>query len=441
MPNVCREARFSMTMLGVASTPHLRRTGVGLSVVSLAAIAYATLLPQSPPAQESVFCMFCGPGGGTNAILNVFLFIPLGVGLAFSGVSARRAVPAMFLLSGCIETAQYFVIPGRYSTISDVLTNGAGGALGFTAGLYLFTLLRPRRRLALVFAGGWCGVWLAIQFVTAFAFLPSLPRSQYFGEIAPSLGNLELFRGTVISAHVGTINVSDGALPDSRDVRDSLMNAAAIGTRIIATSKTTGLAPIFRIVDLEQREVVLLAQNGADLVFGERTGAAVLRLQAPLFALPGILRQTIGSTDRANRRNDLVFAATYSPREVRFTSPPEGFDRRIPISVSLGWTLLLPFQWFMQGTSAELAFNALWIAFLLIPIGYWGSFAGQSPTDRNGTGIAWALMAVFVVFFGLSVAPRVFGLRMSGPLDWLAALSGIAIGAALARIATVRGQD
>src|SRR3954463_16388461 len=132
----------------VAPTPHLRRVGVILSWSGLMAIALATLLPQPTigPA-ESVLCVVCGPLGGVSGLLNVFLFVPLGAGLALSGHLWKRSLMSMFALSALIEIAQFFIIPGRYAALGDVLANGVGGALGYAAACYGVTLMRPSPRL------------------------------------------------------------------------------------------------------------------------------------------------------------------------------------------------------------------------------------------------------------------------------------------------------
>src|SRR6478672_4733448 len=119
--------------MSVALAPHLRRAGVPITLASLLAICLATLWPQPPAPVDSHFCVICGSFGTVDALLNVLLFVPLGIGLSLLEWSERRAVLAMCALSIAIEAAQFFVIPGRDSTLGDVLTNTFGGAMGFMA--------------------------------------------------------------------------------------------------------------------------------------------------------------------------------------------------------------------------------------------------------------------------------------------------------------------
>src|SRR5690242_2244064 len=107
----------------VAPAPHLRRVGFVVALAAVTAIGFATLSPQPGVAGESHLCLICGALGGVSAILNILLFVPLGIGLALSGLSGKRSVILMCVLSGLIEITQLLFIPGRNSTIGDVLTN------------------------------------------------------------------------------------------------------------------------------------------------------------------------------------------------------------------------------------------------------------------------------------------------------------------------------
>lgn len=72
--------------------------------------------------------------GLRDAVLNVVLFLPLGFVYQLSRpererAHALRAFVAGLVLSGLIETAQVFA-PERYPSLSDLLTNALGAALG-----------------------------------------------------------------------------------------------------------------------------------------------------------------------------------------------------------------------------------------------------------------------------------------------------------------------
>jgi hypothetical protein len=418
----------------VAPAPHLRRAGLVTVIASLAVIGFATLLPEPGAGVGSHLCLLCGPVGGVSAILNILLFVPLGIGLALSGLPAKRAVIASVALSALIETAQLLVIPGRYSTIGDVLTNSLGGTLGFAVGRYAFILLRPSPRTALALTMGWCAAWLAIQTVSAFGFSPRIPRSRYYGQIARPVGNFEQFHGRVLRASIADVAVPDTQFRDSPQVRELLLGGATITLTIVAPESALGIAPIVRVADASQREILLLAQNSADLIFGVRTGAATLRLRPPLFALTDVF-QAGPPGDGGLTMDTLTVSARYSTRELWVkTQSRTSYDRRIPITASLAWTVLLPFQWFIEGTRIESIVSAIWVACLLLPIGYWGGvISGFRRADGAARirGIA-VLIALVLLYVGLVVVPLEFGVTAGAPSDWLAALTGILSGAALA---------
>jgi hypothetical protein len=418
----------------VALTPHLRRLGLVITIVSLAAIAFATLMPQPDDTIGSHFCLVCGLVGGVSAILNVFLFVPLGIGLALSGWSAKRALIGMGALSVLIEIAQ-LGIPGRDSTLGDVLTNSLGGALGLVIGRYAFTLLRPSPRVALALCIGWSAVWLGIQTISGFGLSPAIPTTNYYGQIAPRVGNFEQFHGHVLRASIAGIGVSDTRFENNAEVRDLLLRGATVTTTVVPSSPTHGIAPIVRIADERDREMALLAQSGKDLVFGVRTGAEVLRLRPLFFAVADVFPAVLsGNTGTAS--DEITVGARYSAREasVNAQTARATHEHRIPIAASLGWTMVMPFQWYIEGTSTESVLSLTWVACLLIPLGYWGIAMTRASPGRHAARVRMAAVPVTLVlllYLGLVVLPESFGVTATSFSEWLAALTGIVLGGAL----------
>jgi hypothetical protein len=418
----------------VAPTPHLRRAGLVITIGALIAVGFETLTPQPGASSGSHFCLVCGPLGGVNSILNVFLFMPLGFGLAFSGMRAKRAILAMCVLSALIETAQLLVIPGRYSTLGDVITNSVGGVLGFAIGLYAFTLLRPSLRGGVALSVAWAALWLSIQTLSAFGFSPAIPESEFYGQLAPRLGYLEVFHGEVVRASIADAPVPAARFKDSRNVRELLLRGAVVTTTVVPAEPTPDIAPIVRIADTGEREIMIVAQSGNDLVFGIRTGAAVFRLRPPFFAVAHALPAMHGDRESASASDTLTVNARYSPREVWInTTARTVTDRRIPITASLGWTMLLPSQWFIEGTRLERLASAIWLACLLLPIGYWGGRIAGIRGSRDAARIRIAMVptALLLLYLGLVAIPKAFGVTASPLGDWLAALAGIVFGGAL----------
>src|SRR5512138_2127128 len=120
------------------------------SVSALAAflvIAAVTLRPyDGNPVQSVPWCLVCGDSGVADVVRNVVLFVPYGAALRATGM--RRALLLVLATSVMIELMQYRVIAGREGTLSDVLTNFAGGAIGIAIADRASSLLHPTGRLA-----------------------------------------------------------------------------------------------------------------------------------------------------------------------------------------------------------------------------------------------------------------------------------------------------
>jgi len=380
-------------------------------------------------------CLICGSFGTVDAFLNIALFVPLGFGLALSGIPGKRALVSMCVLSVLIETAQFLLISGRDSTLGDVLTNALGGALGFVIARYPRLWLRPRPRTARFLVAGWAMMWLILQIVSNIGFSVSIPRSVYYGQIARTLGSFAIFPGRVLSATIDDVELQDAVVADSQRFQQLLLQGGTIAVMVIPANPTRGVAPIVRVADAEQRQMLLLAQDGDNLIFGVHTGAAALRLRSPLFALAGVF--SAGTSNLSTVNNSLSVTGRYRAGEVRMHSQGASgiSDFHIVPTASLGWTQWLPFQWFIEGTPLEHVVSWLWIGLLVLPLGYWSAQAKDS--SRLGRlHWRWTLGPVFgaiIVFAGLFLIPRALGLPPVPIGDWSATLGCLLIGLGLGR--------
>jgi glycopeptide antibiotics resistance protein len=83
-----------------------------------------------------------GPGSALDAILNICVFVPLGLLLA---TLAWRLLPTLVLalaVSLCIEIIQYVTDLGRTADVNDLITNALGAGLGWGIA-WLLLHLRP----------------------------------------------------------------------------------------------------------------------------------------------------------------------------------------------------------------------------------------------------------------------------------------------------------
>lgn len=97
---------------------------VVVAVITLAPFQFAV------PAHFTAAWIVTDGGWATDVVLNVVLFVPLGVLWHRSrGGSVSEALRFGLLLGTSIEAAQLFLAP-RYTTLSDLLANGSGAAVG-----------------------------------------------------------------------------------------------------------------------------------------------------------------------------------------------------------------------------------------------------------------------------------------------------------------------
>ena len=425
----------------VASTPHLQWLGSAIAVASVAAILVATLLPDSGHPVTSHLCLVCGTLGGVDSVLNVLLFLPLGIGLALSGIPWNRAVLTACALSLTVETTQFLFVPGRDATLGDVLTNTVGGALGFVIARNAGIWLRPTPRTAAILALAWSTMWLTIQGISSFAFAPSIPVSRYYGQIAPKLGDFALFPGRVLEARIDDVAITDTQLNEIDSVGPRLLGGATIAATVIPNGSTSDIAPIVRVAGDEQEEIVLLAQDEQSLLFGVRTRAAILRLRPPLFAMAGVFTDSVSKKDSSgvSERNysathPLSLTGTYDGRVARLTVRTDSAsgERRVPVSSSLGWTLTLPFQWSLEDTRTEFVVSWIWMACLIAPIGYWGAhFARHSDLHASAPLFVLCLFCIAAILIaGLVPVQHAYGLPTAPMRDWFASMFGIVAGGA-----------
>ncbi|SMG20576.1 VanZ family protein [Agreia pratensis] len=111
----------------------------------LAGLLFMTMRPGSGKGSllNLVPLSFQGPSAVVDAVLNVGVFIPLGLLLVAAGVRFSVALLIGLLLSVGIELSQYLAQVGRTADVNDLLTNTAGTVLGWAVGA---AIVHVRRR-------------------------------------------------------------------------------------------------------------------------------------------------------------------------------------------------------------------------------------------------------------------------------------------------------
>ena len=328
-------------------------------------IAALTLLPahasgQRPPAT----CLLCGYGGLADFTLNILLFAPLGAALAYARLRGRWAVLVAGLFSLGIEICQIW-IPGRDSSLGDVLSNTLGAALGIVLLATARHWLWPSPRAGRWLAGGWAVTAALIAWATVLLVQPSYPPSVYYGQWTHDLGHLAWYRGRVLSAQIGSLPVPDGRAADSPLLRTALEQDAPIVLRAVAGPPVPRLGELFGIMDNHRRTIVLVGPDRDDLVYRFRTRGETLRLQAPEIRARDLLRGIQpGDSLRvvvSRYGGDICLSAN----ERRTCQRAPGPER--------GWTLLVSGMVTNAHSPVWLvgALDAGWLILLALPLAYW----------------------------------------------------------------------
>ena len=84
---------------------------------------------------------------------------------------------AAFILAAGIETLQLTVIPGRDASLSDLLTDTTGGAVGALLASQWRRLILPDHRTARTLCATILVAWTASRFGTALEFAEALRRA------------------------------------------------------------------------------------------------------------------------------------------------------------------------------------------------------------------------------------------------------------------------
>lgn len=388
------------------------------TALALLAIGLATLTPRPDQAEMVArtppWCIVCGDLGAVDVLLNVALFVPLGAARRLRGDRTMRVAALSLLVAAAVELLQS-VIPGRDPTLSDILTNTAGGAAGAAVAGWSRHLASPAPRAAGLLATGWAVVWLAQTGATAGLIRPALPFSWYWGQLAPDLPQFEQFQGRVAFAAVDSQRIRMGRLLGTAEIRQLLLSGAALRATTTPGASTQALAPIVSIFDERQREIVLLGRWGDDLVYRLRTRAFDARLRPPGIRLPGAF---------AGADTLVGVSGRFDPATGSFAVALRGSggsrQRAVPLDAQWGWSLLLPFPYAHGAESGWL--TALWVGGWMLPLGFW------SRRYRRAALAGAAAVGVL----GLAAIPVVSGLSPASAAAWAAAAAGILAGSVVA---------
>ena len=394
------------------------------AILAFAVIAALTLRSIPTQARLSaltpVFCLVCGTIGLVDVLLNVLLFVPLGMALHHAGLRLIRIAGIGLGLSLIIELVQFGFLPGRDASLSDLITNTAGAVLGGILGATWRKLVFPRPsralRMATVYAIAWASIWGASA-----ALLHPDPRpGEYYGQWAHDFDdNRTQWRGQVTEVRLNGIPVPDGLVPDE-PLRDALEGGEfTLELHGVSGPPPHKVAQIFGLASSRSEIFVEWTQYGRDLRFMIRYGPSLLRLRSPIVRLDYAAPADSGEVIHliARERGGVLSAEVRTPRDTIVASHA--------LTPSLSWTFALPFT-YRWGFETRWA-TVLWVLSTLIPLGYWGARAGGPRTAALAVGGA--------ALSGLALAPLIGGLPPVHWSEWFGAVLAWGAGVMLARVA------
>jgi hypothetical protein len=176
-----------------------------------------------------------------------------------------------------------------------------------------------------------------------------------------------------------------------------------------------GTAPIFMVTDDARQEQLMIGQRYRTLLFQVRTRFDAWELRGPGLRLPVFPGRDPGDTITAR--------GSVTPGYWHLSvSGRAGSDSvTMPLSAGLAWVAFLPTAFPVW--DEWMLFNALWLAMLLVPAGYW---LGRVPGSR---GLLYGGAAATVALFAF---PLLIGGAPTQWSEWVGSACGYLAGAWLA---------
>lgn len=330
-----------------------------LTLLWLVVAAFLMLTPGSAPnlpqGAPDPFCIVCGWRTVSDAILNVAFFLPLGWSLRRAW-GWRKALALALAISLSVEIAQ-LLIPGRITSITDVVSNALGAVLG------AWLAFRERKILPVMAFGAVLAVLAPLLLLA-----PAAPEGVYYGQWTARFADMTPYEGRVLGASIDGIEVPSRRSERTRELRRALGSGAPIDIEFVAGPAPDGLAPVFSVFDARRRRIFLLGVEDRDAVVHRWTRATDLRLDSPEIRWPRMLDgvESGDTLDLRLTRGDSGLCLTIDERTRCDTTP----------GVGAGWTLLLSPDGLSPPTTA-LA-GVLWMLLMGALIG----LPGGSPRLR-----------------------------------------------------------
>jgi Concanavalin A-like lectin/glucanases superfamily/VanZ like family len=176
-----------------------------------------------------------------------------------------------------------------------------------------------------------------------------------------TMRRIRWYPGRVLTAAVDGLTIPAGISAESWQLRTQLLSGAPVRIRAVAAAPVPTETPLVTLHDAVRNELLLVATEGDDVLFRLRTRAAAAELDSPALRARGIMRG-LGPGD--------ILAMTVSRAGRTYCV---GVNERS--MCGLGFTLGMGWSFFAYSQVAagwpHTALNAVWMAALLFPFGFW----------------------------------------------------------------------
>jgi VanZ family protein len=404
-----------------------RRLALLAAALLVVAILLLTLWPLPEQAYRAslspVTCLVCGGQGVQDVIQNIIMLLPLGLALGLAGVRPRTVALGAFGLAVLVESLQYAIVTGRDASLSDVVTNTTGAALGAMLAPHLPTLLRPGRRAAAKLGIGMTVLWAAAWLFGAWAMQGNVGAGHWRGRFPGDLPDAPAVSGEAVRASIGGASI--GLAPVSLPMEVEQGFARDSFTLSVVVRPGPAMAPrenVVTVIDVRQDDrvannslVMVLNRVQARALLSLRINAARVRLRTPSFNLGPAFDVPPGgevTLDIARARGRLSAAARGGPAlATEYRMGPE-----------LLWSVLAPRT--PQPGLAWMVEAFLWSTALLLVAGYWCGRSGARSV---------VLLALFLAILTQVTTPRLLAVADQSGLGWTMLLGALIIGHALGR--------
>lgn len=255
-----------------------------------------TTFPSADPTAAGPMCVICGDRGLADAILNVVMFVPLGLAVGML-VHPVAAIVAGALISSGIELIQ-ILVPGRHPSLGDVAFNAAGALTGTVLLVVFKNALQLRPRASVTLAAVAAGAALTVLAGGGWLLRPaSLETADFYAQWTPRFPNMARYDGTVLAASIDTLSVGDGRVGEPDELAAAVRRGGAVEISVHIGTPPVNVAPIFALAAGPDDQILLIGAHEDQLVYRYRTRGKELRLDSPDLRVGGVFtRATQGDT-------------------------------------------------------------------------------------------------------------------------------------------------